>query len=212
MNNKKIKDIAIGKYDETISKFGADSNNAVHWSNQQTQYYRFEMVKKYIPNDSSVSVLDIGCGNGEFFKYLNFSGFRGKYTGYDINSRFIDATKKIYSDNSDNFCVKDILEDEISEKFDYVVLSGLFNNNYGQDDVWIQKIVKKMYQLSNKKVIFNAISTYTNYKDKQMYYIDPLKISDYIIKNLSAELILEHALLPYNFQIVINKDEIWKSI
>lgn len=212
MSNQNIKTVAIEKYNETIDKFGVDSKDAVHWHNQQTQYYRFEMIKRYIPNDSDISILDIGCGNAEFFKYLNFTGFRGKYVGYDINENFIHASREIYKDNNAEFKVVDILEDNIMDKFDYVILSGLFNNNYGQNDAWIKKMIDKMYQLANKKVIFNAISTYTNFKDKEMYYINPLDISDYIIRNLSAEIILEHGRLPYNFQIVINKDNSWVSI
>lgn len=212
MSNQKIKNVAIGKYNETIDKFGVESMDAVHYSNQQTQYYRFELIKKHIPNDSNISILDVGCGNAEFLKYLNFSGYRGKYVGYDINDKFINASKDIYKEYNVDFKVIDILEDNITNKFDYVILSGLFNNNYGQDDTWIEKMINKMYQLANRKVIFNAISTYTNFKDEEMYYVNPLNISDYIIRNLSSEMTLEHGKLPYNFQIVINKDTSWKSL
>lgn len=212
MSNQKIKTVAIEKYNKTIDEFGVESKDAVHWHNQQTQYYRFELIKKYIPNDSDVSILDIGCGNAEFLKYLNFSGFRRKYVGYDINENFINASKEIYKEYDADFKVIDILENNITDKFDYVILSGLFNNNYGQDDTWIKKMISNMYQLANRKVIFNAISTYTSFKDEEMYYINPLNISDYIIKNLSAEMTLEHGKLPYNFQIVINKDISWKSL
>ena len=132
--------------------------------------------------------------------------------GYDINETLINAAKTTYSKHSDCFKVVDILNDEVNQTFDYVVLSGLFNSNYGQDFQWVCTFIEKMYALSNKKVIFNAISTYTNFKEETMYYIDPLQISDFIIKNLSSEMILEHGQIPYNFQIIINKESAWESL
>ena len=77
---------------------------------------------------------------------------------------------------------------------------------------WTKEFIRKMYDLANRKVIFNAISTYTTFRENNMYYMDPFVISDYIIKNLSQDLMLSHGQLPYNFQIVINKDKLWETI
>ena len=212
MDFNNIKEKAITIYNDSAQKFGAHTFASVHWEDEQKALYRYHLINKHIAKESGTSVLDIGCGNGGLFKYLNYSGFRGSYRGYDINETLINAAKKIYSKHSDCFEVIDILNDEATHTYDYVVLSGLFNSNYGQDFKWICAFVKKMYDLSNKKVIFNAISTYTNFKEESMYYIDPLEISDFIIKNLSSEIIVEHGQLPYNFQIIINKESAWESL
>jgi SAM-dependent methyltransferase len=212
MDFNHIKENAIAIYNDSAEKFGSHTLASVHWEDEQKALYRYHLINKYIAKESSTSVLDIGCGNGGLFKYLNYSGFRGSYAGYDINEMLINAAKSIYPKHSSCFKVIDILNDEINEKFDFVVLSGLFNSNYGQDFKWVCSFLEKMYSLANKKVIFNAISTYTNFKEESMYYTDPCKISDFIIKNLSSEIILEHGQLPYNFQIIINKDTRWNSI
>lgn len=212
MNSNNIKENAITIYNDSVKKFGAHTLASVHWDDEQKALYRYSLIGKHIPHDTNVSVLDIGCGNGGLLKHLNYSGFRGTYHGYDINTILIDSAKKIYPAYSKCFTVADILNDPINETFDYVVLSGLFNSNYGQDYQWVCSFIEKMYSLTNKKVVFNAISTYTNFKEETMYYINPFEISDFIIKNLSNEIILEHGQLPYNFQIVINKDNAWKSL
>jgi len=212
MNLNEINKNALEIYNKSIDKFGADTFGAVHWGDEQKALYRYQLIHKHILNDSEVSVLDVGCGNGGLFKFLNFSGFRGKYTGYDINEDLIKSAKQTYSGVADSFYVIDILNDKINETFDYVVVSGLFNSNYGQNLEWVHAFVKKLYKFSNKKVIFNAISTYTNFKEASMYYINPLEITDFIIKHISKEVILEHGQLPYNFQIVISKDRPWESI
>lgn len=212
MNFSNIKENAITIYNDSAKKFGAHTLEAVHLGDEQKALYRYHLICRCITKESSTSILDIGCGNGGLFKYLNYSGFRGSYIGYDINETLINAAKEIYPNHSDCFSVVDILNDNINTTFDYVVLSGLFNNNYGQDFQWICSFIEKMYALANKKVIFNAISTYTNFKQDSMFYINPFEISDFIIQNLSREIIVEHGQLPYNFQISITKETAWKSL
>ena len=212
MHSSNIKENAIAIYNDSAQKFGAHTLASVHWDDEQKALYRYHLITKHIPNDGNVSVLDIGCGNGGLLRHLNYSGFRGTYNGYDINALLIDCAQKLYPQYRERFSVVDILNDTIDDTFDYVVLSGLFNSNYGQDFQWICSFIEKMYALANKKVIFNAISTYTNFKEDSMFYINPFEISDFIIQNISSEIILEHGQLPYNFQITINKDIMWKSL
>jgi hypothetical protein len=56
MKNFEIKQNAIDTYNKTIREIGANSSESVHWGNQQTQYYRFAMISKYIPNDSNTQI------------------------------------------------------------------------------------------------------------------------------------------------------------
>ncbi|MCR1811858.1 bifunctional 2-polyprenyl-6-hydroxyphenol methylase/3-demethylubiquinol 3-O-methyltransferase UbiG [Sulfurospirillum sp. hDNRA2] len=212
MHSANIKENAIAIYNDSAHKFGAHTLASVHWDDEQKALYRYHLIAKHIPNESNVSVLDIGCGNGGLLRHLNYSGFRGTYNGYDINALLIDCAKELYPKYSERFSVVDILNDTLDDTFDYVVLSGLFNSNYGQDFQWICSFIEKMYALANKKVIFNAISTYTNFKEETMFYINPFEISDFIIQNLSREIIVEHGQLPYNFQISITKEAAWKSL
>jgi len=212
MNYNDINNNALEIYDASIKEFGANTFDAVHWGNKQKALYRYKLIHYHMNNDSASTVLDVGCGNGEFLNFLNFSGFKGSYTGYDINEGFINSSKQTYSNLKDSFHVNDILDDKINNTYDYVIVSGLFNTNYGQDTQWVHTFIKRLYELANKKVIFNAISTYTNFKDDRMYYINPFEISEFIIKNLSDEIILEHGQVPYNFQITIVKDTKWESI
>ena len=132
--DKKENNLLIKKsnkiYNMAVKKHGM-SSGAVLLDDQQTQYFRFNEIIKFIDvNNTDKTVLDIGCGNAELYKFLNFSGFRGKYTGYDINNKLVMQAKKKYK----NIDVqkKDILTQKIAEKFDYVIMSGLFNANVNQ--------------------------------------------------------------------------------
>lgn len=197
------------RYDERGEKYPF-SSKAVFWDDPQTQYLRFHEIIKHLSLEVNSTILDIGCGNAELYKYLNFNGFKGYYKGLDINQCLLDQAIHLYP--KINVEKIDILEQEISDSFDYVVLSGLFNLNYGQDIVWVEKMLTSMFALANKKVVFNAISTYVNFQQDEMFYINPTSILDFVLKNLSSHVTLEHGFLPYNFLISIDKTKPWKSI
>ena len=80
-NNNIINARQIEKYNTVAIEHG-HSSRAVLLDDPQTQYFRFQELTKYLNlDDSSKSLIDIGCGNGELYKYLNFQGFRGHYVG-----------------------------------------------------------------------------------------------------------------------------------
>lgn len=196
-------------YNRSSEKYG-HSSSAVLWDDQQSQYIRFGQITKHINFDDSTTILDVGCGNAELYKFLNFNGFKGKYTGFDINDSLLEQAKLQYK-NIDCQNV-DILNCNETNKYDYVVVSGLFNSNYGQDIKWFFNMLEALNKFSNKKIIFNAISNYVNFKDKSLFYIDPKEVLDFIIQNISSNVSIMHGELPYNFTCVIDKSQQWKSL
>jgi len=196
-------------YNNASQEYG-DSSSAVLWDDQQSQYIRFKQIINHIGCDEHSSILDVGCGNAELYKFLNFNGFKGSYTGFDINDSLLDQAKKKYKNiNCKNV---DILNHTISEKYDYVVVSGLFNSNYGQDMNWFYSMLEALNNLTRKKIIFNAISDYVNFKDESLFYIDPKKVLNYSIVHISDNVSIIHGELPYNFTCIIDKSKQWKSI
>lgn len=207
-NQDKQKVIEI--FNEALQKYGI-SSSSVLWNDPQSQYFRFsELIKHIDLHDPNKSLLDIGCGNCELYKYLNFSGFRGTYTGYDINEKLLNQAK-IRFRNINVKCV-DILNDDTSGKYNYVLMSGLFNTNAGQSTEWTYSFIKKMFALCLDSTAFNAISTFVNYKQDEMYYLDPLSTVNYCIKELSPRVTLCHHNLPYNYTITIFKHHQWATV
>lgn len=210
INNNQIIEKSNSIYNRSAKKYGENSS-AVLWDNQQTQYFRFyELIRNLDLNDSKKKILDVGCGNGELYKFLNFIGFKGKYTGYDINEVLLNQARKRFKDI--NVRLFDIIEDKAEVKFDYVLMSGLFNIDVGQNDKWVYKFITRMYSLCSEVLSFNMITTYVNYRDKEMYYFDPARVLTFCLKYLSPKVTISHHNLPYNFTVTIYRDNIWKSI
>lgn len=184
------------------------SHKGVSWGDEQSQYLRFADITKHISLDSSV--LEIGCGNASFYKFLNFLGFRGTYTGFDINEDLLNEARAMYPNI--NVQKKNIQEEQTSQRADFVTISGVFNIDFGQDKIWIEKFLANAFKLCEKKLIFNAISTYAKPQTKGMFYINPVEILDFTIRNLSSNVIFEHGNLPCDFTLCVNKTKDWQSI
>jgi len=196
-------------YDESARR--KTGSSAVMWDDQQKQYLRFAEIIKYLDlENSNKTILDVGCGNGELYKFLNFMGFRGQYLGYDINTPLLKLARSRFPQIKVER--KDILKDKVSKRFDYVVMSGLFNLNAGQTETWIYNFLKKMFMLSKEAVVFNAISTQVNYKSEEIFYLDPAKIFSFCTQHLSPRVVLAHHQLPYNYTMAVYKINHWSSI
>ncbi|WP_205508564.1 class I SAM-dependent methyltransferase [Longitalea arenae] len=203
--NNLIKQKANDIYNEAFNQYH-DDIRSVLCANQQRQYLRFAELLKYVDhNDASKEILEVGCGSADLYKYLNFNGYRGKYTGYDINENLLNLAKAKYVNV--NVELVDILESKATRKFDYVLMSGVFNVMVGQDMNWIRAFVTKMFELCTNHIAFNALSTYVNFKDDKMFYIDPFEIARYCTENLSKRVTLLHHNLPYNYTLVVFKDQ-----
>lgn len=209
-DNKNIVLKQIDKYDRSANRYGI-SSKAVYLSDQQKQYYRFfELIDGLDMDTASKTVLDIGCGNAELYRFLNLIGFRGSYSGFDINKKLLGQAKKRFP--GIDVSQVDIMEQKAKKQYDYVVMSGLFNLNTGQTKEWVFAFLKRMFSYSRDKMVFNAVSTHVNFYDRKMFYLNPEEILSYCIKYLSQRTTIKHGNLPYNYTVMVSKADKWQSV
>ena len=191
----------------------AEPNMAVKWGNPQTQYFRFSELVKYLDlNDPRKTLLDVGCGNGELVKFLNLAGYRGQYRGCDINAQLLEQARNRFPDAA--FERVDLLnaDAKVSERFDYVVMSGLFNADCGQTVQWIHQMLMAMYEKAEEVLVFNAVSTHVNTREDGMFYLDPSRLLEFCIENLSRRVTVAHHNLRFNFTVAVYRHEGWRSV
>lgn len=195
-------------YKNLFSKYG-NSAKSVQYTDKETQYKRFKILTEISNNLSSV--VDLGCGLGDLYKYLEEKEENIKYLGLDFVEEFIQSAKQNTENSHTKFEVFDILKQEIPKGYDYVLLSGVFNNI--MDDNWefMKLSLKKMYTACNKGIAFNAMSSYVDYYDKDLFYINPCKVFDFCKTELSAKVTLRNDYLikensiPFEFAIYVYK-------
>jgi SAM-dependent methyltransferase len=213
MNND-ISNRMITEYTTSASDSNGDFSAAVRSNDRQRQYMRFgELVSGFDLNNDQATLLDIGCGNGELYLYLNFRGWRGAYTGIDITDALLTQARERFS--AVKFEHRDIMSETgvgEGELYDYCCISGVFNVNVGQDFDWAAEFVKRSFAMCKAGLAFNAISTYTNWRDDDMFYISPEEMFGFCVKNLSPRVTLAHHNLPYNYTVHVYKNTDWRSI
>jgi len=195
-------------YQELLIKHGP-SPEAVQHIHKSSQYKRFEILTSIAKKNDSI--VDIGCGLGDMFQYLTEQKFSGRYLGLDFVEEFIMLAKKKYSPRA-SFQQCDLLTEEVPSGYDYIILSGVFNNKMQNNHEFMLTTLEKMFSSCKKGIAFNAMSTYVDYQDDNLYYTDPLYIFDFCKKKLSRNVTLKHdyilkqGSIPYEYTIFVYRE------
>jgi SAM-dependent methyltransferase len=198
-------------YRKLLEQYGP-SPAAVQYSNQESQFKRFEVLAEVDKNIDSV--IDVGCGLGDMYEYLLQTKFSGRYLGLDFIDEFVELAKNKYSNNPNvEFAVCDLAVDAIPQGYDYILLSGVFNNKVEQNKKFMLDTIEKIFDSCNKGIAFNAMSTYVDYEDEELFYSNPLEIFDFCKRNITPRVILKHDYLvkkgsvPFEYTLYLYKDE-----
>ena len=197
-------------YKQLFLKHGIDPKS-VQWSDSTTQMNRFRILSEI--DDNLKSIIDVGCGLGDFFTYLKKEKkFSGMYLGLDYLPEFVDACKDQFrSENNSAFQLFDLTRDEFPSDYNYITLSGVFNNKVEQNEQFMYQSIEKMFKAALKGVSFNALSTYVDYEDEGLYYSDPLAVFDFCKRNITRKVTLRHDYLvkegsiPFEYTIYLYK-------
>ena len=180
------------KYKE---KFGhLEGVKSLGWGSVYSQQKRFDILLD-IGVDINDSVLDVGCGYGDFSKdFVN-------YLGIDLREDAITMAKNKYSDVK--FELKSIYD--INDTYDWVFASGIFCfiNNWEETE----GIIEKMFNTSKKGTAFNFLSALTT-KEK-LSDMKPTKIEEIlpIIYKLTNKFTIRHDYLINDFTIYLYKQK-----
>ena len=200
-------------YKNLYLKFG-DSPASVKARTSKQQQLRFEHLVNCANLKSNDSILDVGSGLGNFLFYLRKKKLKCNYTGIDFYEQFIEISKKKYKrDKNSQILQLDISRHKVKKKYDWVVLSGTFNDKHRQSYVVMLKILTKMFKACRKGIIFNSLSKYVDFEDKSLFYSHPDKIFKFCVQNLSKYIILKtdyqlkKGTIPFEYTMCVKKNE-----
>src|ERR1700739_1074782 len=158
MNSKDV-NLYIERYNQRLDKFGYSPESLGWGGGKERQFVRFKALTE-IGVEKHDSLLDVGCGFADLYEYLKLNEFNGQYLGVDINGNLLDLARKEHQ--GVNVEKINILEEDINRQFNWVVSSGIFNLKLNFEDnlTYIKTMLKKMYEISNKGVAVDFMSTY----------------------------------------------------
>ena len=153
-------------YRVLLLKYG-DSAESAQYSSRETQERRFAQLIKIAPLDGR-RVLDFGCGTGHLATYLKAQGVHVDYTGVDIVKEFFPVAQARHPDHRFGR-----LDEFSHESFDYIFIGGVFNNKRRDNRIFYQSCIRKLFPMSDDGVAFNMMSSYVDYRDKNLFYERP---------------------------------------
>lgn len=180
-----------------------DRPEAVRWT-AEGQLARYEALLDIAPGIEGKSILDFGCGKGDFCGFLKDKHIRVDYTGFDINEKLISVAATKYPSSA--FRVFDIGKDPLNEDFDYIFLCGVFNLKFQGIDKLIRSSLKELFGHCRIGLAFNALSARTPKKDFELQYVSEEEIRDFAVKELSPRVIIKHDRTPYDFTMFVYRD------
>ena len=207
------KDIdALSKHYSELVKRHGDAAEGAQYADRDTQEARMKVLCEIgVTKDSKV--LDFGCGTGQMLSLLQRTiGFEGEYVGYDIAPEAIDFARKAHP--AGRFEVRDILSQPPEETFDFVLVSGVFNNRMSNNRAFFEAVSKQLMPLATKGYAFNMLSRFVDFFDDGLYYEDPLSAFQFCKEQLSPLVTLRHdycvreGSIPFEFTIYVHASDI----
>ena len=187
------------------------SAEAVGYQDRASQWDIYRTMTTYVVPDeeNSLSILDFGCGRGDFERFYEteFPGSDIDYVGIDFNQQIIDAGKKAYNDEVDIRCM-DWFKLPSDLKEDWVININSNNLRYDADTTqsdleYLYSTIDAMYRHANKGIVI-MVATGTN-PDGLINY-KPAPLLEWAIKKYGI-VTLDHSLGEDLFTLIIYKNE-----
>lgn len=177
----------IDNYRQLLHQHGAGP--AVGQWSAEGQRFRFQKLVQ-IADLSGARILNVGCGIGDLYPFLN-SLYQGiDYTGVDIVPELVDYAAHKYP--AAKFLCADLLAAPINGVFDYALISGVFNNRVRDATAVLQELLGAAFARCERGLAFNFISNRVDEIDPKMAYHDPVEVFRYCLADLSNKVVIAH--------------------
>ncbi len=148
-------------------------------------------------------ILDLGCGLGDLYGYIQSVGLDVQYTGIDINADLVNAARNRFPETE--FIVGDIQNENIGA-FDYVVSSSCFNLKLQQEDNYefVEALLAATYRCARKGVAIDFLTSYVDFRGNptEAFYYEPERVFA-IAKKITRRVTLRHDYPLFEFFVYL---------
>lgn len=192
-------------YEERLIEKGVTAQG-VGWKDFDSQIIRFRQFDKLVHLERIQSLLDFGCGTGDYLSYLRESGYMGRYSGFDISEKMIESARRHHSGDALSMFTDDGTGLECS---DAVIGSGIFNvkgtSSIGSWQRYMEGTLNRMWELSKEVMAFNVLSLISDplRRSANLYYSEPASVLNYCMQTFSPHCYLNHHYGQFDFTVSI---------
>lgn len=176
-------------YNRHLKDFG-DAPQAVRWT-PEGQLRRYENLLRIAGDFSGKTVLDFGCGKGDFCGFLRGKNISVRYCGIDINENLISLSRAKYPEAE--FIAMDIEKADLERNFDCIILCGVFNLRVAGIEETMKNILKRLFSVCTNALHMNALSYYVPQRTVELFYVKPEELLRFALAELSPKVTLTQA-------------------
>ncbi len=106
--------------------FGFNPNTREYWNRKLSRFDgswrsdHYELILDLLPEDTAFSLLDVGCALGDGCELIKDTYPQSDITGIDFSEVGIGEARR--NNGQVNFLIRDILNDPLSGKYDYITI------------------------------------------------------------------------------------------
>ena len=193
-------------YEEKVRQHGFD-HRGLGFRNRSSQEKRFEALATLGDFDAH-SLLDVGCGFGDFLAFLNERNVRPVYTGLDVCAPMIERCQQRFSVKDGIFVVADVMEYRAHSSFDFVVASGIFGLDAQGVLERIRPTLERMFSWCRIGMAVNFLSARASEQAAARLYIEPSQALEWAFA-LTPAVRLDHGYLPNDFTLFLHRSPSW---
>lgn len=194
-------------YGAKLAAHGATSQG-VDWNGPESHETRHVQFLRLIGDNSSASVIDLGCGFGDFWRFLRTRGYCGKFTGYDVVPEMVERARALHGEAVDR---RWRVGSKPKETADFAAASGIFNvKGDVPEKAWaayVNDTIEELARAGQRGFAFNMLSLSSDPERRRdnLYYADPAEM----LRNCLARYGRSVALLQdyglYEFTVIVRQ-------
>jgi SAM-dependent methyltransferase len=184
------------------------TSQGVDWNGEQSQTQRHRQFLRLLGEEHGASILDLGCGYGDFLHFLRQQGFGGTYIGYDISPAMIEAARRVQGDGDDRLWRVGALPQETA---DYAIASGIFNvKGEVPLDKWreyVRETIDVLARAASRGFAFNVLTLSSDpaRRKSDLYYADPAEMLTDCLSRFGRSIALLQDYGLYEFTVIVQR-------
>jgi SAM-dependent methyltransferase len=194
-------------YASKLELYGS-TPQGVDWNGQSSHELRHLQFLRLLDGDADASVLDLGCGYGDFLRFLRERGHRGTFIGYDIAPGMIETARALRGEAADR---RWRVGAQPAEAADFAIASGIFNvKGEVADASWtayVHQTIDILARAGRRGFAFNVLSLSSDPERRRpdLYYADPAGLLSHCLSRYGRSVALLQDYGLYEFTLLVRQ-------
>lgn len=204
-DHSRILSHAASYYESALAQHGT-TPQGVDWNGAESHDRRHAQFLRLLAEDTRASVIDLGCGFGDFLRFLRTAGYRGRFIGYDVAPSMIEKAKELHSGDRD--CLWHVGA-RPPEQADFAVASGIFNvrGDIPEEDwkAYVHDTIDILARAGRRGFGFNVLSLSSDPDRRRpnLHYADPAALLGHCLSRYGRSVALLQDYGLYEFTVIV---------